>query len=244
MPGLGKGGKEMKISLAITTYLRYDLTVESFKHVINDDRVSDILVLDDASTDGSFEKLVKHFSGHPKVKVTRQAQNRGMSISKRDAIALADGPWVIIFDSDNKLGSDYLDAICTQWMLSGELRPDTIYLPVQAAPRFNYEKFSGLTITKENVNDYMHDAMFRCALNTCNCLVNQNFYLKTFKPDLSIGCADTINHIYNHLSANGKLYFVTGMKYFHLVGPQSGFLENVDYNMKKAKEIENKIMAL
>jgi glycosyltransferase involved in cell wall biosynthesis len=234
----------MKISLAITTFQRFDLTVESFAGVIDDPRISDILVLDDASTNGDYEKLAIHFNGRPKVKVTRQARNRGMSIAKRDAIALADGPWVIIFDSDNKLGPDYLDAIQAQWMLSGGFSPDTMYLPVEAAPKFNYEKFSGLTITKENVNDYMHDSMFRCALNTCNCLVNQNFYLKTFKADLTIGCADTINHIYNHLTAGGKLYFVPGMKYFHLVGPQSGFLENADYNMRKAKEIENKIMAL
>jgi glycosyltransferase involved in cell wall biosynthesis len=234
----------MKISLAITTFQRFDLTVESFAGVIDDPRISDILVLDDASTNGDFEKLAIHFNGHPKVKVTRQARNRGMSITKRDAIALANGPWVIIFDSDNKLGPDYLDAIQAQWMLSGGLSPDTMYLPVQAAPRFNYEKFSGLSITKENVNDYMHDAMFRCALNTCNCLVHQEFYLKTFKDDPAIGCADTINHIYNHLTNGGKIYFVPEMKYFHLVGPQSGFLENADYNMRKAKEIENKIMSL
>jgi hypothetical protein len=37
---------------------------------------------------------------------------------------------------------------------------------------------------------------------------------------------------------------VPGCRYNHLVHKNSGFLKNIDYNMVKAKEFENKIMAL
>lgn len=230
----------MNLSLCITTYNRFDLTIESFAQVIDDPRINDIVVLDDCSTDGSYDKLVEHYKGIPKVRVIRQAQNRGMSMNKRDAIGYAKNEWVIIFDSDNKLGKDYLDALDAV----GEFAQNTLYLPVAANPQFDYWKFSGLTITAKNIGKYMRDEMFRCALNTCNCLVNRDYYTNTFIEDSKVGCADTINHIYNHLKRGGELYFVPGMEYFHLVGPQSGFMENADYNIKKAKEIENKIMAL
>lgn len=230
----------MKLSLAVTSYKRFDLTISSFANVIDDDRIQEVLVLDDCSPDKSYELLRDNFKDNQKVKVIRQARNRGMSVTKRDAIALCNNPNIIIFDSDNKLGKDYLDAL----EAVGDFSDDTLYLPIAANPQFNYRKFSGLTITEKNVGKYMNDEMFRCALNTCNCLINRNFYIDTFIQDDKIGCADTINHIYNHLKRGGKLYFVPGMEYFHLVGPQSGFLENADYNIKKAKEIENKIMQL
>ena len=230
----------MTLSLAITSYNRYDLTIESFAQVIDDPRITDIIILDDCSTDGSYERLVKHFEGNSKVRVIQQARNRGMSLNKHDAIALSNNEWVIIFDSDNVIGKDYLDALCSV----GEFSHDTLYLPVAANPQFNYREYSSLTITEKNIGRYMGHAMFRCAMNTCNCLVSRDFYIGTFIRDDKIGCADTINHIYNHLKRGGRLYFVPGMEYFHLVGPQSGFLENADYNIKKAKEIENKIMQL
>lgn len=230
----------MKLSLAITSYKRYQLTIDSFADVIEEGRIDEVVLLDDCSPDKSYELLRDHFKDTPKVKVIRQARNRGMSVTKRDAIALCNNPAVIIFDSDNKLGKDYLDAL----ERVEEFSSDTLYLPIAAAPEFDYEEFAGFTITKDNIKRYMHNAMFRCALNTCNCLVNRDFYLDTFVQDDKIGCADTINHIYNHLKRGGRLYFVPRMQYFHLVGPQSGFLENSDYNMKKAKEIENKILAL
>lgn len=230
----------MKLSLAITTYMRYDLTIQSFAKVIDDERIDDIVLLDDASPDNSYERLRDYFAGNDKVTVRRQIANRGMSLNKAHAIALCKNDWVIIFDSDNVLEKSYIDAL----EAVGEFNEDTLYLPVGALPNFPYAKYSGQTIDRNNIKDCMGDPMFRCSLNTCNCLVNKDFYRRVFKEDETIGCADTINHCFNHLMAGGKLYFVPNLTYFHLVGPQSAFMENVSYNMAKAKEIENKIMQL
>jgi glycosyltransferase involved in cell wall biosynthesis len=230
----------MTLSLCLTTYNRFALTIESFAQVIDDPRIDDIVIFDDCSTDGSHEKIRKHFSENTKVTVLRQQKNVGMSLNKHDAIAAAKNEWCIIFDSDNIIGPDYLDALESV----GAFNENTLYLPVAANPNFNYRKFSGLTVTANNITKYMGNEMFRCALNTCNCLVNRDYYTNAFIEDPKIGCADTINHIHNHLKVGGELYFVPTMEYFHLVGPQSGFLENADYNIRKAKEIENKIMRL
>jgi len=109
----------MNLSIAITTFNRLEFTIESFAQVLDDPRVDDIVILDDCSTDGSYEKLVKHFSGVEKVRVVRQAQNRGMSLNKRDAIAYAKNEWVAIIDSDNIIGKNYIESIFTKQKLSG-----------------------------------------------------------------------------------------------------------------------------
>src|SRR5688572_28640863 len=100
----------MKLSLCITTYNRYEMTIESFSKVLDDPRIDDIVIIDDASEDGSGLMLFNYFKDNDKVRVILQATNKGMCKNKFDAIAFARNEWAIIFDSDNIIGPDYLDA--------------------------------------------------------------------------------------------------------------------------------------
>lgn len=128
----------MKLSLAITTYLRYEMTVESFAQVIDDPRIDDIVILDDCSTDGSYEKLRDHFAGNKKVRVIRQAQNRGMLVNKFHAVGYCKNEWVALIDSDNVIGKSYLDAIFSITVYPDllQLYKDTIYVPEFSKPTF------------------------------------------------------------------------------------------------------------
>src|SRR4029079_8716889 len=128
----------MKISLAITTFNRFEMTVESFAQVLDDPRIDDIVVLDDCSTDGSYEKLVKHFKGVEKVRVIQQVKNRGMSLNKRDAIGYCKSSWVAIIDSDNIVGKDYIDK--AHKIIPSHLT--CIFCPDFALPKFDYTGFS------------------------------------------------------------------------------------------------------
>lgn len=231
----------MKYTFAVTTFNRAELTMKCFEKIIDDERIYEFLIVDDKSDDGSFEILKAFYKGNDRVRVVQNPVNIGMSNNKAQAILLSKCEWVIIADSDNVFDMDYLDAISS---LGTKYLKYVMYLPIGALPNFDYKKYSNLFVDKVTIGGYMRDDMFRCSLNTCNCLVNREFYLQTFKEDNSIGCADTINHVYNHLKAGGKLYFVPNMVYQHLVGAQSFFLKNVAYNLAKAKEIENKIMEL
>ena len=59
-----------KISIAATTYNRFETTIKCIEKIKDDDRVSDILILDDCSTDGSYERLVDYYEGDRKAIVT------------------------------------------------------------------------------------------------------------------------------------------------------------------------------
>lgn len=234
----------MNLSLAITTYNRFDFTVESFAQVLDDPRIDDIIILDDCSTDGSYEQLVKHFKGVEKVRVMRQAKNRGMSLNKRDAISYAKNEWVIIFDSDNIIGKSYLDALQRAGVPLNAPSTKIILTPEYAKPQFDYRKFASQLIDRNNVIDLIKDDIGNCLLNTCNYIVHRDTYLSVYEHNPEMKGTDTIWFNYLWLKAGNYFNIVQDMQYFHRVHSGSGFLEDAGYNMKQAEKVRKMIMSL
>jgi len=236
----------MNLSLALTTYNRFEFTIESFAQVLDDPRIDDIIILDDCSTDGSYEKLVRHFSGVGKVRVIRQAQNRGMSLNKRDAIAYAKNEWVAIIDSDNIIGKNYIDAIHSIGCYPGlhNLQSDTIYMPDFAKPKFDFRRFKYSKYDRRNIIDLIWHDMGNCAMNCCNYVVHRDSYLKVYQHNPEMKGTDTIWFNYLWLESMNSFFVVSGMEYFHRVHDGSGFLKDVNYNMKQAEKIRKMIMSL
>lgn len=250
----------MKLSLCITTYNRFELLKESYAQVIDDPRISEIIIVDDCSTEPGIKEKVNSLAGG-KVKVYHQAQNRGMSRNKADAISYAANEWCIIFDSDNVIGKDYLDAFFT-FAVDGDafdefsrIRPiqKFIFCPDFAKPEFNYRDFrcgnggigmrSGIYAAREVAHEIRNDS-FNCLLNTCNYVVHRDNYLATYKFNPDHIASDTIWHNYNHLKNGGLFCVVPDMQYYHRVHKGSGFLQGVDHNMKMQNEVRKMIMAL
>lgn len=227
----------MKLSLCITTFNRYDLLKESYAQVIDDPRISEIIIVDDCSTEPGIKEKVNGLAGG-KVKVFHQVQNRGMSRNKADAISYASNEWVIIFDSDNVIGTDYLDAIPRR------LLSNTIYCPSFAKPEFDYRRYEGMQFLSANASGWMKEDMFNTCMNTCNYVVNRDFYLSTYQYSPDHIASDTIWHAYNHLKSGGSFLVVPDMQYYHRVHKGSGFLQGVDHNMKMQNEVRKMIMNL
>jgi glycosyltransferase involved in cell wall biosynthesis len=230
----------MKLSLAITTMNRFSMTVASFEKVIDDPRIDDIVLLDDCSTDDSYRLLKQYFKDNEKVRIIRQAKNRGMSQNKADAISYCKQDHVIIFDSDNTLDKGYLDAL----EAVGELTYDTIYCPDFPRPNFVYGKFSGQTFNRNNIKELVSDDMGNCCANTANYVVPREMYGKVYRHNPEMKASDTIWMAYLWLKEGFKLHIVKGMAYDHLVWSGSGFMEEATYNMKKAAEVKQLILSL
>lgn len=246
----------MKLSLCITTYNRYEMTIQSFEKVLNDDRIDDIVIMDDCSTDLSYINLRNYFAGNLKVNIYTRNENVGMSRNKHDAIAHAKNKWCILFDSDNILDTDYLDAFYKDVTATdGRIRfykddEKCIFCPDFAKPNFDYTKFSNRTnypygiYNADRCAKKIHDDQFNCLMNTCNYIVNRDFYLQTYKYNADHIASDTIWHNYNHLKAGGEFRIVQNMQYFHRVHAGSGFRENIEYNMIKSEEVRLLIQQL
>lgn len=244
----------MKLSLCITTYNRYEMTIESFAKVIDDPRIDEIIIMDDNSTDGSCRKLADYFENNPKVNIIQKVINQGMSLNKRDAISHAANEWCIIFDSDNVIAPDYLDAFYAYTSNPfGEEKPidqNAIFCPDFAKPDFDYRAFSASQAPTYGIYDKLDaarcivDSRFNCLMNTCNYIVNRDFYLKTYQHNPEHIASDTIWHNYNHLKAGGKFYVVPDMQYMHRVHAGSGFRKGIEYNMAKTEEVRKLIQQL
>lgn len=245
----------MNLSLCITTYNRYEMTIESFAKVIDDPRIDDIVILDDASTDGSERKLADYFEDNEKVSVVHKIINQGMSLNKRDAISHAKNEWCIILDSDNIIGSDYLDAFyrdvtCIDSAINLKGNENTIFCPDFAKPKFDYTKYSNRDKMPYGIYDFRNASTFikedgfNCLMNTCNYIVNRDFYLKTYQHNPEHIASDTIWHNYNHLKAGGMFRVIAGMQYYHRVHDGSGFLQDAAGNMARATEVRKLIQQL
>jgi glycosyltransferase involved in cell wall biosynthesis len=140
--------EQRKISVAITCYNSYDYIVDALRVPLIDPRVDEILIIDDASSEGELEKAQDIFSsktligdlypdehqsggfslhdleGLIKEKVSAYAndKNMGAYITKTTAVSQCKNEWVFLLDSDNYLLHSSIDALySTDWL------PDTCY---------------------------------------------------------------------------------------------------------------------
>ena len=230
-----------KIAIAIPTWCRTSLVFRSIAKVIDDDRIGEIIICDDASEDGSYQKLREWVEDKgPKVRLYRNLKNLDCYGNKNQVVSLTSLNWVILFDSDNVMYSSYLDRIydIPEW------EEGVAYLPVFAKPYFDYRKFAGLRVTRSNVRNYMSNPTFRCALNTANYFFNRQSYLRAWNPSINPHTADSIYMNYRILDNGGALQFVPGLEYFHDVHPKSHYKLNHKKTGTFAQTVEKKLMAM
>lgn len=229
-----------KISIVIPTYNRYEMTIESFAQVLDDPRVGDIVIADDCSTDGSYEKLVSLFLPQRKIKIFQNSVNQDCYKNKKTAIEHATNDWCILLDSDNIISTDYLDKIFDcQW------ETNRILQPTFAKPHFDFQLFADQTVDKNNIKNYIDNETFQTALNASNFFVNKETYLKAFNPDIDPVTSDSIYMAYRLLEQGNSYYFVQGLEYEHRIHSGSHYQNNVSRTpLGFHQEVINKLKAL
>jgi len=225
---------ERKISLAITSYNRDEYTISSFKNVLDDDRISEIVICDDYSDLNIFESLKSKINSlnFKKIKLHRNEQNLGSSLNKKQVVSLCENDWVIIFDSDNIIPKSYIDKIFE----INEWNSNLMYLPDKASI-FDYRMFDNQTFDKYDVTEKLSDRTMLCLLNTGNYFVNKNKYLETYKYDITVKHTDGIYFIFLWLKNDYSIYVVKDMEYIHNFHDKNGWTENVIENEKKLEQL-------
>lgn len=211
-----------KISLALTTYNRTDLLWESFRQVVNDPRIAEIVIVDDCSPMEVYNTIAWQTKSIDKVKLFRNEKNLDCYRNKAEAISRASNEWVIIFDSDNILTTSYLDAV-----FAHSWNKHQIFQPCFARPHFNFLPFQNKIISASNVSRYMHDDTFKTMLNAMNYFVNREEYLRVWDGGIDPVTSDSLYQNYRWLSLGNSMYIVPGMEYEHRVHNGSHYQQNV-----------------
>lgn len=240
----------MKLSLCITTYNRPELTIQAFEKVYSDPRIDEIVIVDDCSAIENYDMLhrlcdkIGTRNGIDKIKIHRNLNNLGMSRNKARAVELAKNDWCILFDSDNVLSKDYVDAFLK--VLNGhDPVSNIIYCPDFARPQFDYRALTGKAFTPTMVgHEIGENNALNMAMNTCNYIVNKERYLHAYRYDETHIASDTVWFNYNWMLNGGCFYFVPGMQYFHRVHKDSGYMKDVNYNMHQSEQVKKLIMEL
>lgn len=250
--------QQKRVSLCITTYNRPKETIRAFSEVVDDPRIDEIIISDDASLHKQFKELeafVKEVpdigqgqpakklptnGGVPKITLTRNRENSGVYKNKYYAIDGAANDWCILLDSDNVIGLDYLDTLYAldKW------DKKTVYLPSFARETFDYRRFAGRIITRENVGDMMNEPMFDCLINTMNGFYYRTAYIDLWNTDFEPGTADSMYMNYLFLAAGYKLYVVPDLEYIHTVHDGSHYKQNSHRYEKFKQNLLEKYKAL
>jgi glycosyltransferase involved in cell wall biosynthesis len=230
---------ESHISFCLTTYNRFELTKECINSVIDDSRISEIVCHDDDSEQHYWDKLFNYYRYDTKVKLTRNRRNYDCYENKMLSVLSAESEYCVVADSDNMYPKKYIDAIFNE-----EWDVKTILAPSWAMPTFDYREFSGLVITKENVNEYFDKNFFSTLLNTMNFFVHREEYLRTWDGTVDPVTADSIYFNYRWLERGNKIKVVDGMEYYHRVHDGSHYINNVSRTGNFYTEVEAKIRQL
>lgn len=211
-----------KISLCIPTFNRVDMTLQAFENVYEDERISEIIIVDDASDWGMFTELKEFCELIPKIKLYRNLTNQDCYRNKMTSISYATNKWCILLDSDNVIDKDYLDRIFEQ-----EWEEDTILTPCFAKPTFDFRPYENLLIKKENVAEYIDKPMFETMLNAANYFINKNQYLKVWDSNIDPVTSDSIYFILKWLEAGNGVLVVSNLQYEHRIHGGSHYQNNV-----------------
>lgn len=210
------------ISLCVPSYNRFEMVLQCFEKIHKDRRIDEIIISDDCSTDGSYEHLSNHFKYDSKVKIHRNESNFDCYFNKRKAVELASNNWVILGDSDNVFGLDYLDRIFDYtWDKDYILTPDFAY------PKFDFRAYSGLTVNRKNVAEYIDKPLFETMLNASNFFINKKTYLEVWDGSIDPVTSDSIYFTSKWLEGGKSIFVVPDLCYFHRVHPQSHYQNNV-----------------
>ena len=90
------------VDVVLPTYNRPDLTVEAIQSV-RDQTFANwrLFVVDDASSDGTYEHVARLTAGEPRIRLVRRHENGGSAAARQSGLLQGTAPFVATIDSDD-----------------------------------------------------------------------------------------------------------------------------------------------
>ena len=210
------------ISVAFTNHNRTDLLFEAVAPFLIDERVTEIIISDDCSTEDNYHTIVWKYNDIDKVKIFRNETNLDCYRNKRQAVKHATNEWVLLLDSDNIFDSNFIDVIFSQ----REWNKSWAYTPEFAKPHFDFRDISGVALSSANVFTYLEKGNCSTMLNAMNYFINREEFLRVWDNSVDPVTSDSLFQNYNWLKGGNTVYVTPGLQYEHRVHPGSHYQNN------------------
>ena len=238
--------EKRRISVAIANYERPELLVVTLKNIFRDERVSEVVILDDGSSLDEFLKCtdqLKCFGS--KVRLFRREQNLGPFATKIQACSLCSNSWCILLDSDNTIFDNYLNTIFSLEIWDENI----IYAAEYAFPHYNFKTYANSTFDFHTVCDLhrsnkilTNNFIFSCLMSGGNYFLNAKVFTTILQTYLNLRpCAtDSILTNYIWFSQGNKLKILPNTSYYHRIHSRSIWLLNHHQGVVEYMAIANK----
>ena len=222
-----------KISVAIPHYNNTKFMKDTLEHIRNDERISEIVICDDRSSD--YNDLVNLINSYNNKKIILKQNdiNLGCYHNKLHTLAKCTNDWAILVDSDNIINTDYIDRLyeINEWNDRLVYAPSWAKtFPNEPSVHLNYEKFKNTAIDIPFFLNNFSDNTFQCLINTCNYFVPvQNYSICMSKVSYERNIIDSLDSAVlfsDWLYDDGKVYIVPNMIYAHRCHPNSNYVRS------------------
>ena len=99
------------IAVIVPTFNAANFVARAIKSALRQKEVSEIIVVDDASTDTTCDVVAALAEGNPRVRLIRSSSNGGPSAARNAGIDAARSDWIAILDADDAYASGRFEAL-------------------------------------------------------------------------------------------------------------------------------------
>ncbi len=220
----------MSISVAIPYYNNSRFMNETLEYIVTDSRITEIVITDDKSREEEIKKLEEIIKEYSQIKLFKNNKNLGVFLNKLEALTKCKNDWMILCDSDNIIGKEYVDAIYKEkWDRTFIYAPDWAKtFPGNPSTMLNYKWLDNQVIDYKKALALRSNAKFLCFINTCNFFCNKKLLKfmdrKSFyRPEMS--CIDSFYINKCWLKGKNKIKIVKGMEYKHRLHGRSNYMK-------------------
>jgi glycosyltransferase involved in cell wall biosynthesis len=226
-----KSTDQRKISVAIPHYNNAKMIHTSWFNLLNDDRVSEVIILDDGSNEQELDQVIRKVKPFKKkIKLFKRSENWGALATKLQVIGLCKEEWVVLLDGDNTYFKETLDSIFTieDW------KKDTVYCTEFAYPHFDFKNMfqkNALDLNLVKTLDYSNKRYFTF-FNDGNYFLPKKDFLQILDPTMNFivkaSEVSFMNAIWLH--AGNTIQIIQNSKYLHRIHAKSTFINNMEHS--------------
>jgi len=226
-----------RVSVIVPAYNREKYLRRCIGSILNQTFTDfELVIVDDCSTDNSFEIYGDYGSRDPRVKIIRNGENLGASLARKVGLDGSSGKYISFVDSDDYVGPDFLRDMHDVIVKGHDYVRTDFNMYRMGNTEYTYIRYPGFT--NDFYDDFENITRGFCTL--CNSLVTRELYDRVRFPEFGY-VEDLVITTQLRIKAENKIHIETS-SYYNTFNEDSIFKGRMTW--EKLQEIVNNLYGL